>query len=290
MREFYMMRWTHFIVLQAIILLIVVVVINKHDGKVAMVKMPPKSLAQWYKPESKRHVWLHNMFKLRRELQAVAFYAAQKDDEKLSKWADNLNTHYRKIAEMVPEWQGKLDFSVLDNLQANVKHADYTGVLAQVDILQENCDSCHNDYQAITALTYRAPDFSAIEISPERSFISHMNTLTEQVNLIKIAATDMSPELALASLEDLRTGMNTLGEVCVDCHKKDRKPYPSVEMQTTLASLEESLKTGTLRDQGMNLGTLAVQACATCHGTHRLIFGAKNLLIQDKNLSELLKH
>lgn len=285
-----MMRWTHFIVLQAIILLIVVVVINKHDGKVAMVKMPPKSLAQWYKPESKRHVWLHNMFKLRRELQAVAFYAAQKDDEKLSKWADNLNTHYRKIAEMVPEWQGKLDFSVLDNLQANVKHADYTGVLAQVDILQENCDSCHNDYQAITALTYRAPDFSAIEISPERSFISHMNTLTEQVNLIKIAATDMSPELALASLEDLRTGMNTLGEVCVDCHKKDRKPYPSVEMQTTLASLEESLKTGTLRDQGMNLGTLAVQACATCHGTHRLIFGAKNLLIQDKNLSELLKH
>lgn len=290
MREFYMMRWTHFIVLQAIILLIVVVVINKHDGKVAMVKMPPKSLAQWYKPESKRHVWLHNMFKLRRELQAVAFYAAQKDDEKLSKWADNLNTHYRKIAEMVPEWQGKLDFSVLDNLQANVKHADYTGVLAQVDILQENCDNCHNDYQAITALTYRAPDFSAIEISPERSFISHMNTLTEQVNLIKIAATDMSPELALASLEDLRTGMNTLGEVCVDCHKKDRKPYPSVEMQTTLASLEESLKTGTLRDQGMNLGTLAVQACATCHGTHRLIFGAKNLLIQDKNLSELLKH
>lgn len=285
-----MMRWTHFIVLQAIILLIVVVVINKHDGKVAMVKMPPKSLAQWYKPESKRHVWLHNMFKLRRELQAVAFYAAQKDDEKLSKWADNLNTHYRKIAEMVPEWQGKLDFSVLDNLQANVKHADYTGVLAQVDILQENCDNCHNDYQAITALTYRAPDFSAIEISPERSFISHMNTLTEQVNLIKIAATDMSPELALASLEDLRTGMNTLGEVCVDCHKKDRKPYPSVEMQTTLASLEESLKTGTLRDQGMNLGTLAVQACATCHGTHRLIFGAKNLLIQDKNLSELLKH
>lgn len=284
------MRWTHFIVLQAVILLIVVVVINKHDGKVAMVKMPPKSLAQWYKPESKRHVWLHNMFKLRRELQAVAFYAVQKDDEKLSKWADNLNTHYRKISEMVPEWQGKLDFSVLDDLQANVKHADYTGVLAQVDILQENCDSCHNDYQAITALTYRAPDFSAIEISPERSFVSHMNTLTEQVNLIKIAATDMSPELALASLEDLRTGMNTLGEVCVDCHKKDRKPYPSVEMQTTLASLEESLKTGTLRDQGMNLGTLAVQACATCHGTHRLIFGAKNLLIQDKNLSELLKH
>ena len=38
--------------------------------------LPPTSLAQWYKPANKRQVWLHNMFKLRRELQAVVEYAS----------------------------------------------------------------------------------------------------------------------------------------------------------------------------------------------------------------------
>ena len=61
-------------------------------------------------------------------------------------------------------------------------------------------------------------------------------------------------------------------------------------MSNTLLSLENSLKTGTLRDQGMDLGALAVQACARCHGTHRLTSGAKDLLSKEQSLAELLKH
>jgi cytochrome c553 len=57
-----------------------------------------------------------------------------------------------------------------------------------------------------------------------------------------------------------------------------------------LMSLEESLQTGTLKEQGRHLGTLAVLACARCHGTHRLTFGAKTLLSKEPNLAELMKH
>lgn len=284
------MRWIYFIVLQAILALVIAGLVYKHNDKAVIIKTPPIALAQWYKPENKRQVWLHNMFKLRREIQAVAFYAQEKDQKHLDKWAASLNKHYLKIGEMVPSWDKKLATSTLENLKNHVAQQNYTGVLTAVDNLQKNCDSCHSDYREITALTYRAPDFSAIEVEPLLPFNTHMQSLIKQVNQIKIASEDGMTELALSSLTDLKKGMQQLGEVCTDCHKQDKQSYPSEEMSNTLLSLENSLKTGTLRDQGMDLGALAVQACARCHGTHRLTSGAKDLLSKEQSLAELLKH
>ena len=36
--------------------------------------LPPESLAQWYKPANKRQVWLHTLFRLRREILTVFDY------------------------------------------------------------------------------------------------------------------------------------------------------------------------------------------------------------------------
>jgi len=284
------MRWTYFIVLQFTLVLVISGIVYKHKDKAIIIKTPPAELAQWYKPENKRQVWLHNMFKLRREMQAVQFYAKEKDQVRLSKWALVLNTHYLKIGEMVPSWNKKLDMSTLSSLQTNVVNQDYTGVLAAVNTLQKNCDSCHNDYRVITAMTYRAPDFSKIEIEPRLPFNTHMQTLNKHVNQIKIASEDGIPNIALSSLIDLKRDMKKLGQVCADCHKKDKKYYPSEQMNKSLLSLENSLKTGTLKEQGLDLGALAVQACARCHGTHRLAFDTKVLLSKERGLTELLKH
>ncbi len=261
-----------------------------HNDKAAIVKIPPKELAQWYKPENKRHVWLHNMFKLRREMQAVQFYAESKQDDNLDKWSSDLEKHYKKIAEMVPTWSKKLDLSTISRMQANVASKDYQGVLTDLDSLQDNCDACHIDYQAITALTYRAPDFSNIEMEASVSFNDHMQSLIKQVNQIKIASDDGMTKLALSSLADLKLGMKSLGQVCNDCHKMEKKPYPNKAMQQTLVSLEHNLVNGSRKDQGMDLGTLAVQACANCHGTHRLAFGIKSLLHKEQTFAELVKH
>lgn len=284
------MRWTHFIILQIIIVLVAAGLVYKHKDKAVIVKSPPSELAQWYKPENKRQVWLHNMFKLRREMQAVQFYAETKDNEHLKKWAADLDEHYLKIGKMVPSWNEKLDVSTLLSLKTMVDNKDYSGVITEIDTLQNSCDSCHNDYQTITALTYRSPDFSSVEVEPLVPFNTHMKTLIKQVNQIKIASVDGMSELALSSLADLKRDMSKLGQVCTDCHKQDKKPYPNESMNKTLLSLEKSLKTGTLKEQGMDLGTLAVQACARCHGTHRLTFDTKDLLSKNPSLTELLKH
>ncbi|MDX2458131.1 MAG: hypothetical protein QNL87_11555, partial [Gammaproteobacteria bacterium] len=95
--------------LQCLLVVIVGGIIYIHKDRVILIKSPPASLAQWYKPENRRQVWLHNMFKLRREMQAVRFYADIKDVKHLEKWVMLLSEHYLKLGEMVPEWKKKLD-------------------------------------------------------------------------------------------------------------------------------------------------------------------------------------
>jgi len=284
------MRWRYFILLQIILILIVSALVYKHQSKIALVKVPPTELAQWYKPENKRQVWLHNMFKLRREMQAVALYAKQKDDDNLIKWTELLGKHYLKIAEMTPSWQKKLDTKTMQALNKASAEKNYSQVNLHLDKLQQSCNGCHDDYQAITALTYRTPDFSVIEMNDNTPFNEHMKTLTQQVNQIKISAQDGYTELALSSLNELNASMNDLGDTCVNCHKKGNKPYPSELMTKTLASLKKALVSGTAKDKGRELGTLAVLACARCHGTHRIAYGAKKQLTKKISLTELLKH
>jgi cytochrome c556 len=285
------MRWRYFILVQCLLIGIVGAIVFIHKDRVALIKTPPASLAQWYKPENKRQVWLHNMFKLRREMQAVRFYANNKEDRHLQKWAGRLSEHYLEIGEMVPEWKKKLDVNLIAELQEQVKNRSYQDITHALENLYKSCDSCHADYRAITATIYRAANFSSIEIpGGSTSLKEHMKELTQQVNQIKIASEDGMQEVAISSLSDLKKGMNTLGETCSICHKKDEKKYPDDTINNTVARLEQSLVTGTLKDQGRELGTLAVMACARCHGTHRLAYDSRNLFVEKQGWYELMKH
>ena len=284
------MRWSYFILLQCLLVLIAGSLVYLHKDRVIMIKSPPAALAQWYKPENKRQVWLHNMFKLRREMQAARYYADNNDPQQLEKWVARFSEHYLKIAEMVPEWQEKLDPEALADLQESAGSHRYQDVSRALDDLAVGCKSCHEDYRAVTATMYRAPDFSLLEIGPSSSFHVYMEELAEQVNQIKIASEDGMQDLALSSLSALEEGINTLGESCSDCHEKDPRAYPDDTIRKTLASLKESLKTGTLKDQGRELGTLAVLACARCHGTHRITYDARRLFTDRQSWSGLIRH
>jgi len=284
------MRWPHFIFLQCLLIVLVGGIIYIHKDRVTLIKNPPASLAQWYKPDNKRQVWLHTMFKLRREMQAVRLYSDNNDAKHLDKWVTLLSEHYLKIGEMVPEWNKKLDAGAIANLQKSAGSNRYQDVSRALDDLNKSCESCHTDYRAITATMYRAPDFSSIEISPSTSFEAHMEELTKQVNQIKIASEDGMKDIALSSLSGLKEGINALGETCSNCHKKDTKVYPGKPINKTITDLEESLRTGTLKDQGRELGTLAVLACARCHGTHRLAYDTRKIFSDRPNWLELIKH
>ncbi len=284
------MRWSYFIVIQCLIILVMIGIFYIHQDNVIVLKKPPESISQWYKPQNKRQVWLHTMFKLRREMLAIKIYAKTQDDENLKKWVDKLNEDYYEIIEMVPEWKNKLDLISIAEIQRSTKEKRYDEVIHALDELDKNCQSCHTDFRAMTATIYRAPDFSEMKIDDSITLVSHMRTMSKQVNKIKIAFVDGRSDAALSALSELEKGMNNLGGICINCHKNASKEFPNEKITQTMADLKQSLKTGSLKEQGKALGTLAVLACAKCHSTHRLAYDAKKLLVNKKSWNELLKH
>ena len=285
------MRWSLFFGLQAVLVVALIGVVALHDDTVIVVKKPPQSIAKFYKPENKRQVWLHTMFKLRREMLAMETYALAKDPDNLKVWADKLDADYRKIAKMVPEWAPRLDLITLTRAWTAASEGRHDDVLGALTVLQDSCTSCHTDFRVVTAALYRAPDFSQMKIAGDTDFKKHMAALSRNVNHIKIAVDDGRDAEAVSAFSALKTGMTDLGATCVSCHNKlGKKAYPTPEISESLAKLEAALHTNDAKAKGQNLGMLAVLGCAQCHGTHRQAFDAKQLFGQDKDWKTLLRH
>ena len=248
--------------------------------------MPPASLAQWYKPANQRQVWLHTMFKLRREMQAVTEYLALEDQPRLQKWAGRLREHYLGIGKMVPEWRDELEAPVVEELAAAAAAGDFGKAAGAVRKLRLSCRSCHRDYRAVAAAMYRAPDFGKVAVEDSEtlemeSMEDVMNRLSLLVNRMKIASEDDRMPAAADALTQLRQRLDDLGVSCEKCHS-DAAPRERIlggATRLSLEHIEQGIEQNDKKSIGRNLGELAVQACARCHGVHRTLSDLKKVLI-----------
>ena len=240
-------------------------------------KQPPASLKQWYKPTNKRNVFHHNMFKLRRELQAVNQYRAEKDLLHTQKWASQLVEHYQEIAKMVPEWKSELRLKRVEQLEIAAKDGDFKTLGRAIKKLQKSCTNCHETYRSQVAAIYRSPNFKHINVhlnGKETNYQDFMRILMRDVNRIKIATEDGNINSAQIALKDVRKGITTLRSSCNSCHKGDKAKNYYLGKETT--KLMDKLKVAIDEEKaGQTLGEFAVQACANCHGSHRILYDIK---------------
>jgi len=240
-------------------------------------ELPPNSLAQWYKPANKRQVWLHTMFRLRREMQAVESYVAEGDGEHVKKWSQRLIKDYRSIAEMVPEWRDGLELEWLEKLGNSAKIGDFDMVSLSLKKLRHSCRSCHDIYQAQTALLYRVPSYLQLKISgPGQSEVGYpdlMDRLSQATNRIKIAIEDRQWQAAQHAVVQLNQRLDLLQLSCVDCHKE---PLPKErilgeERRQLITLLGQQVEQKNAKLAASTLGKAAVAICAKCHGIHRTL-------------------
>lgn len=233
----------------------------------------PDSLGQWYKPANKRQVWLHTMFAMRRELQAVREYAAMGDPDRARRWGEKLAAHYRKLSEMVPEWEQDTDIALVGELLSVLDDPAATDRAA--GRLANDCRSCHRQYQALAALRFRWPSFDTRTIEDGSGarvgYADFKQELSASLNRVKIAASDQRWQAAQGAAASLGEKLQLLGEGCADCHDDTapRERVLGVELQTTLQQLDVALSAHDLKSTGRRLGQLGVHTCARCHGVHR---------------------
>jgi len=266
-------------------LVLLMLMLYSFNSSAVDIELAPDSLRQWYKPENKRNVWQHNMFKLRRELQAIQTYAAEENWSLTSQWAEGFVVHYRKIADMVPEWEDELRLEASDRLLQATKQHDMGALQKALRSLRKNCNSCHRSFRDTVALSYRAPDFSKQEVTDEQgnhySYQEYMEELMFDLNSVVIANTDKNYDVALDGLTALRSGIEQLGESCVSCHEdtpEAREYYLGAKTDSLLSTLQQSLVAKKTENIGQNIGALAVHACAKCHGVHRISADMRTVL------------
>lgn len=250
---------------------------------------PPASLEKWYKPGNERQVWLHTMFSLRREMQAVAHYAQQQDQAGMKKWAGRLEKNYLKIAEMVPEWKAEIKPRLFSELSMFISKGDAPRVEKTLQMIQRTCDDCHRSYQPLVAALYRSPHYDDISIQraggEAHSFEDNMHALSASVNRILIALDDGNKSGALQSSRDLTGQLQNLGDSCQRCHEKDEYPRERIlgrETQQRLTALESDINAGRVKDSQKLMGEIAVTVCARCHNTHRIVNDLRNALLPDE--------
>lgn len=247
------------------------------DREVNIIK-PPSSIEQWYKPTNKRQAWLHTMFRLRREMQAMGEYAAFGDKERLIEWSEKFVKDYHSIGEMVPEWADELEVELVERLQAAAKSGDFEGLGALQTKIGKSCGGCHKEYRAVTAALYRGANFDEVvvedgETMEELKYKKFMGSLIGAMNRINIALVDSRFEVAEAAHEQMSQRLDDLAGSCGTCHKTDRQRdyLMGEENMARVQKLGELIKAKDIKEGQRALGSVAVEICATCHGIHRTL-------------------
>ncbi len=247
------------------------------EEKEVTLQLPPESIAQWYKPHNKRQVWLHTMFGLRRSMVAIQEYVALEDGERLDKWAGQFLKKYRSIPEMVPEWADEVELKWADHLEQAVAQRQWGEIGKVLGKLGMSCRSCHQDYRAVTAALYRAPDFGAVTVEDretleEQSFKDAMKGLSQSMNRFKIAVDDGRIDAATSHLKTFSRRVVDLGESCGGCHRDEvpKERILGAETSELLQQLSEKLQ-GDRKGIGRKLGEVGVVVCARCHSVHRTV-------------------
>lgn len=271
-----------------------------YAGGTVSLKKPPASLEEWYKPANKRQVWLHTMFRLRREMQAIAEYAKTSDPASseqgannqvaMQKWIKRLDKDYNKIAEMVPEWENEIKPKLLPELEMFAEKGDAYRVGKTLKMIKRTCDDCHTHYQPLVTATYRSPHYDDIKLKDlngkTQSYNDNMEQLSRSVNRILIALDDKRNPIALQASQKLVDQLQSLGDSCSSCHKDDDYPRERILGKATRQRFEKlqiKIKQGQVKDSQKLMGEIAVTVCARCHNTHRIVSDLRNALLPDES-------
>jgi len=236
----------------------------------------PDSLSSWYKPENKRQIWLHTMFSMRREIQAVEEYSAQGDIEGVNKWSAKLAKHYRSLPQMVPEWKSRVKLELVDYLELAAKNSNFSKVVSLTQDMTKTCRNCHRKFRTLAALKFRSADFSIVDVKENGQTVEfevYKDHLTRTMNRIKISAVDGYWDKAFDATGQLKLLLSYYGETCSACHK-DEVPYERIlgaSTQSSFDDLLEGIENKDIKKMGGSLGSVAVKVCARCHGVHRTL-------------------
>jgi hypothetical protein len=253
------------------------VVLPTH-AKDMVVKEPPKSLSQFYPPESKEPKWIQQMHKLSTHFGGVFINLKEKDFANVDKHADQLLEEYKKTSKMVPEWKDYFDIKAAEAFTQAAKTHDIAKAGKASGGLGKTCGKCHAEQEVSVWAQFHWPRFHKIKVTDpitekEMGFDDYMSTISSSFKGVTVNFGEGQYGRSAKALKIFKSRFMEMKSTCSKCHTTDdvKLFYVGKIAESAFNNLAKELNADKPNPGQFwkNIGLLGKTGCKHCHLTHR---------------------
>jgi hypothetical protein len=252
---------------------------EKHEHGVYEVKLPPKSLDQYYQKAPSDY--LMAMFGVLGPMGGMETHLKDGNMDKAKEYFGVFKAEYFKLSKMVPEWSKYFPSEPMENLEKALDSGDTGKIDSAIQGVGKTCADCHQEHLPEVWYKYQWKDFGKIKVPDPVSgklldFVEYMFGLHHSYSATN---TYLSEEKAggkfdktIEALNNLKYRMEALNVGCKECHGKDdkRKYYTSSDVIDLLSVAGYELKKTqpNIEEVNKRLQGAGMESCYKCHLVH----------------------
>ena len=252
---------------------------EKHAPGVYEIKLPPKSLDQYYQKAPSDY--LMAMFGVLGPMGAMETYLKDGEIDKAKEFFVAFKTEYIKLSKMVPEWTKHFPSEPMDNLEKALNSRDYQKIDPAVQGVGKTCAACHQEHRPEVWYKYswknveeiNIPDpVSGKQLGYEEYMFGLHHSFSEIGTYLSEEKAGGKFEKTVVALKNLQKRVEGLNESCKECHGKEdkRKYYTSSDVVDLLVKAGDELtKTQPNTENVIKVVQQAgMESCYKCHLVH----------------------
>jgi hypothetical protein len=242
------------------------------------VKLPPKSLDQYYPPQTEVPEYLFAMFELEGPFGALGTSLADGNMENAQLYYGGLKEKYAELSEMVPEWSEEYwPSEPLDQLGEALQGTDPAAIGQAMGGVGAVCGRCHHDNRPGVWYRYRWGDFEEVTIDDPVSgetleWEDYMFALADGFSGTGTYLAEGRLDKAREAIAGFQARFDGLQQGCESCHGEGERPaFLTSETKGLLAAAaaelnQEQPDPGKVNELVMEFG---MESCYECHVVHQ---------------------
>jgi cytochrome c556 len=235
----------------------------------------PSSLDSFYPPRAEGPYYLFEMLKLDTLFSGIAADVMEGDLPGAVNSFGEFESQYRKVSQMVPEWEGYYSMAMVQRLGKELKKGGRDETMAAFGEVGKSCHQCHIAKMVPAQQRYHWGRFAEITVldplsRQQTEFASFKKYLSTNMAGITVNLMQGQVENARRQFDGFRARFETLKGSCLNCHDDEMAYFVDGGVEKLLDDLnralsEKKVDPGTIGTMIQGVGR---ESCFKCHLVH----------------------
>lgn len=241
-------------------------------AKIYSVELPPKSLDQYYPPQSEEPLFLYAMHSIEGPLGGLMTSMMEGKVNKAQKYFESFKTEYEKVSKMVPEWINYFPTAPIEELGEAIESKDGEKIQKSMEHLGGVCSRCHEENRIAVWYKYHWKDFGQVTIEDpvtgdSISWMGYMFAISGSFSSVATYISEKRFDEAQVALKGFNSRLEKLKTGCKSCHEAERLYFVSSDIEELLSKAIKGLEAKE-PDVGKVFGYLQMVGMESCHKCH----------------------